>query len=40
MITFLAGIVVGAVGFYLILRNNPKLAAKVAKITDKLDEKI
>ncbi len=37
---FIAGIVIGALGFYLILRNNPKLAKKVAGIVDKIDNEL
>jgi len=40
MILFIAGVVIGAVGFFLILRNNPSLAKKVAGIVDKIDDKI
>lgn len=41
MITgLIIGAVIGAVGFYLVLRNNPSLAKKVAGIVDKIDEKI
>lgn len=34
------GAVIGAVVFYLVLRNNPSLAKKVAGIVDKIDDKI
>ena len=41
MITgFIIGAIAGAVGFYLVLRNNPKLAAKVAGVVDNIDEEI
>jgi hypothetical protein len=40
----ITGIIIGAIGgaitFYLVLRNNPKLAKKVAGIVDKIDDKI
>lgn len=41
MITGLVvGAVIGAVVFYLVLRNNPSLAKKIAGIVDKIDDKI
>lgn len=41
MITgLIIGVIVGVVGFYLVLRNNPKLAAKVAGIVNKIDDKL
>lgn len=35
----LAGAIVGAAAFYLVLRNNPKLAEKVGIIVDVFDGK-
>tara|TARA_R110000796_G_scaffold59371_1_gene136825 strand:+ start:26983 stop:27108 length:126 start_codon:yes stop_codon:yes gene_type:complete len=41
MITgLIIGVVIGAVGFYLVLRNNPNLAKKIAGIVDKIDDNI
>ena len=40
MIEFVAGLLVGAIGFFLILRNNPKLAKRVAGLVDKIDNEI
>lgn len=37
---FIIGLGVGAVGFYLILRNNPGLARTFGFLIDTLDEKI
>lgn len=41
MITgFILGVLIGAVGFYLVLRNNKKLANKIAGIVDNIDDQI
>lgn len=41
MITgLLIGGVVGAVTFYLVLRNNPSLAEKIGIIVDKIDDEL
>lgn len=40
MLLFIAGVVVGAVASYLVLRNNPALKAKVDVATDKVEEKL
>lgn len=41
MITgLITGAVIGAVVFYLVLRNNPNLAKKIAGIVDRIDEEI
>lgn len=41
MITgLIIGAVIGAVVFYLVLRNNPKLAAKIAGIVNKIDDEL
>ena len=40
IIAFVAGAVIGALGFFLILRNNPSLAKKVTGLVDKIDEQI
>jgi len=40
MIEFISGAVIGALGFYLVLRNNPKIATKFGFIIDKIDEEL
>jgi hypothetical protein len=40
MIAFLAGLVVGGIGLYLILDNNPKLAAKLKTVKTVVEQKI
>ncbi|AGO47930.1 hypothetical protein Calle1_31 [Cellulophaga phage Calle_1] len=40
MITFLVGVLAGAAGFALILKNNPKLQAYFNSAADELERKI
>jgi hypothetical protein len=40
VIAGIVGVVVGAVASYLVLRNNPKIEAKIDALTDKVDAKI
>ena len=40
MFAFLAGVVVGGIGLYLILDNNPKLAAKLKVVKEVVEVKI
>lgn len=40
ILSHLAAAFVGAAIVYLVLRNNPKLAAKVAGIVDDIDDKL
>lgn len=40
MFEFLAGLVVGGLGLYLILDNNPKLAAKLKVVKEVVESKI
>jgi hypothetical protein len=40
IIGLVAGAVAGAVVFYLVLRNNPKLAEKIGIFVDKVDDAI
>jgi len=39
LVLVVLGVVGGSVGLYLILRNNPKIKAKVDAEVDKLDKK-
>tara|TARA_R110000737_G_C14624761_1_gene494596 strand:- start:24695 stop:24889 length:195 start_codon:yes stop_codon:yes gene_type:complete len=40
MLTFLGGIIVGAIGLFLVLDNNPKLAAKLKTVKNIVKQKI
>lgn len=40
MLEFLFGAAIGAVVFYLVLRNNPKLAKKIGGVVDKIDNEL
>ena len=40
MINLVIGAIIGAVVFYLVLRNNPSLAKKVAGIVDNIDDNL
>ncbi len=40
MIAFIVGVLVGAVGVFLVLDNKPKLAAKLATVKEIVEEKI
>jgi uncharacterized membrane-anchored protein YhcB (DUF1043 family) len=40
IIAAVAGIAVGAVASYLVLRNNPKIEAKLDTLTDKIESKL
>jgi hypothetical protein len=40
VIAGVVGVVVGAVASYLVLRNNPKIEAKLDALADKVDAKI
>lgn len=40
MVAFLGGVIVGAIGLFLVLDNNPKLAAKLKTVKNIVKEKI
>ena len=40
MLSFIFGAVIGATVFFLVLRNNPKLAEKILKVVDRIDDKL
>lgn len=40
MITFVLGVIVGAIIFGLVIRNNPTLAKKLGLIVDKLESQL
>lgn len=40
MVEVIVGVIVGALGSYLVFRNNPQLEEKVDDLTDKVEDKI
>ena len=40
MLTFIAGLIIGGLVLYLILDNNPKLAAKLKTVKEVVEKKI